>query len=85
VAVTNSVEDPVEIPHGELSEDALRGVAEAFVLREGTDYGEQAYTLEQKVVHVLGQLERGEAAIVYDPRSSGIDIVLRRDVDGVSG
>ena len=29
------------IPHHLLSPDALRGVIEAFVTREGTDYGAQ--------------------------------------------
>ena len=44
---------PIVIPHGELSAEALRGVLESFVLREGTDYGEREFSLEQKVAHVL--------------------------------
>lgn len=60
-------EEPIEIPPGELSEAALRGVVEAFVLREGTDYGERDYTFEQKVTQVLDQIARGEARIMFDP------------------
>ena len=67
--------EPVNVPHADLSEDALRGVIESFVLREGTDYGEREYSLEQKVAHVLGQLQRGEARILYDPASGSVDIV----------
>ena len=67
--------EPVNVPHADLSEDALRGVIESFVLREGTDYGEREYSLEQKVAHVLGQLQRGEARIVFDPASGSVDIV----------
>ena len=70
--------EPVVIAHGELSADALRGVIESFVLREGTDYGEREVALEQKVAHVLRQLERGEARIIFDPSSGSIDIVLNR-------
>lgn len=70
----------VVVPHGELSADALRGLAEAFVLREGTEYGEHAYSLEQKVRHVVGQLERGEAIIVCEPTSGRVDIVLKQSV-----
>jgi uncharacterized protein YheU (UPF0270 family) len=64
------------VPHTELSEDALRGVLESFVLREGTEYGEKDFSLDQKLAHVIRQLERGEAQIVFDPGSETIDIVV---------
>ncbi len=70
--------EPVLVPHTELSADALRGVVESFVLREGTDYGEREFTLEQKLAHVYLQLERGEAQIVFDPNTESIDIVPTR-------
>lgn len=66
---------PVSVPHQELSAEALRGVVESFVLREGTDYGEREFSLEQKVAHVLHQLERGEAQILFDPNTETVDIV----------
>jgi uncharacterized protein YheU (UPF0270 family) len=68
--------DPVEVPHGGLSADALRGVIENFVLREGTDYGDRDVPHEQKVAQVLRQLERGEARILYDPLDSSVTIVV---------
>jgi uncharacterized protein YheU (UPF0270 family) len=67
---------PVEIPHQELSPDALRGVMEAFVLREGTEYGAREFSLDEKVAHVLRQLERGEARIFFDPNTESIDIAV---------
>ena len=54
------------IPHQRLSSEALRGVIEAFVTREGTDYGEHAVALETKVVQIRQQLDAGTAVIVYD-------------------
>jgi uncharacterized protein YheU (UPF0270 family) len=45
------------------------------VLREGTDYGEKEASLEQKLAHVLRQLERGDARIMFDPNSESIGIV----------
>jgi len=66
--------EPVVIPHTALSREALRGVVESFVLREGTDYGEREFSLDQKVAHVLLQLERGEARILFDSASSSVDI-----------
>jgi len=68
--------EALEIPYRELSSDALRGVIEAFVLREGTDYGETHHSLEDKVQQVLRQLERREARIVFDPNTESVDIVV---------
>jgi uncharacterized protein YheU (UPF0270 family) len=51
-------------------------VVESFVLREGTEYGEKDFSLDQKLAHVIRQLERGEAQIVFDPESETIDIVV---------
>ena len=67
--------EPIVIPYRELSADALRGVLESFVLREGTDYGEQVASHETKVLQVMRQLERGTAKIVFDPVTESVDIV----------
>ena len=67
---------PVAVPHSELSADALKGVIEAFVLREGTEYGAHDVPLDSKVAQVLRQLERGEARILFDPVTESIDVVL---------
>lgn len=74
--MSEEVHPPIVIPHTELSADALLGVIESFVLREGTDYGAIDCSLPQKVAHVTRQLERGEAQIVFDPNSESIDIVI---------
>ena len=76
--------EPVVVPYTELSEEALRGVLEAFVLREGTEYGERDFSLDQKVAHVVRQLQRGEAQIVFDPESETIDIVIVKPGRGPS-
>jgi uncharacterized protein YheU (UPF0270 family) len=54
------------IPHRMLSPEALRGVIEAFITREGTDYGVQEVPLATKVRQVWHQLDAGTAVIVYD-------------------
>jgi uncharacterized protein len=69
---------PVEVPHEELAPGTLRAVLESFVLREGTDYGERDVSFDTKVADVLRQIERREAAIVYDPVSDSIDIIRKR-------
>jgi uncharacterized protein YheU (UPF0270 family) len=72
------LQPPIVIPHAELSREALTGVIESYVLREGTDYGERDVPFETKVLQVRRQLERREAEIVYDPQSESIDIVVRK-------
>lgn len=46
----------MRIPPHMLSPEALRGVIEAFVTREGTDYGAQEVPLDTKVCQVRQQL-----------------------------
>ncbi len=60
----------------ELSPEALRAVIESFVLREGTDYGQREFSLEEKVAQVRRQLERGEARIVFEPQTRSVNIVV---------
>jgi uncharacterized protein YheU (UPF0270 family) len=67
---------PVAVPHTELSPEALRGVVESYVLREGTDYGEHDVPFATKVAQVMRQLEHGEARIMFDPVTQGVAIVV---------
>lgn len=69
---------PVAVCHSDLSPAALRGVVEAFVLREGTDYGERDVPFEAKVTQVIRQLERGEARIMFDPVTESVSIVVAK-------
>ena len=74
--------EPIVIPHEELSAEALHGLVEAFVLREGTEYGAHDVPLESKVAQVMRQLERGEARVIVDPASEAVDIVTARALRG---
>ena len=67
----------VEVPHAQLAPEVLRRLIEEFVTRDGTDYGAIERTLDQKVAAVMKQLANGEAAIVVDPGSETIDVVVR--------
>jgi uncharacterized protein YheU (UPF0270 family) len=69
--------EPVVVPYTELAVDVLHAVVESYVLREGTDYGEREFSLADKVAHVLGQLKRGEAQIVFDPETESVGIVMK--------
>ena len=68
------------IPPRELSTDALFGVIEEFINREGTDYGEFELSLNQKVQRLLDQIQRGKAYVVFDPDLESTSILSRQQV-----
>ena len=65
----------MEIPYTSLSEEALIGVIEEFVTREGTEYGAAEVSLEEKVAAVMAQLARKEARIVFDEEAGSVSII----------
>jgi len=71
-------EEALEVDPKQLSAQAIRGLAESFVAREGTDYGLHEQSWEEKVDRVLMQIERGEARIVFDPESESVTLIPRR-------
>ncbi len=68
----------VKIPYDQLSPEALKGVIEDFVTRDGTDYGEIEALVETKISQVYGQLKSGKAVLVFDLLSETCTI-LRSD------
>lgn len=65
----------LEIPFQQLSGDALTGVIDDFILREGTDYGNLEASIEKKREDVLRQLKNGRAKIVFEPETESITLV----------
>ncbi|MDJ0851430.1 MAG: YheU family protein [Myxococcota bacterium] len=65
-----------------LSAEALRGLVEEFVTRDGTDYGAVERSVAEKIAQVTAQLGSGEACIVFDEATETANIVLARDLPG---
>ena len=59
----------VAIPYESLSKDALEGILDDFILREGTDYGDVEYSLEEKRTQVVELLKKGKAGIFFESES----------------
>lgn len=72
--------DPIEIPASQLAPETLRALVESFIMREGTDYGEREYSLEEKVEQVFLQLNNGKAKILFDPVSESPTLVLKEQL-----
>ena len=70
----------VELSIDDVSPEALRGLIEEFVTRDGTDYGDVERSVEEKIAQVTAQLASGEARIVFDPETETTSIAMRRDL-----
>ncbi len=64
------------IPINRLSTEALRGVIEEFISREGTDYGEKEVSPETSFRQVKSRLEKGSAVLVFDDEAETTNIFL---------
>lgn len=68
------------IPYERLSEEALAGIIEEFISREGTDYGDYHYSFADKKAQVLSQLATKKALILFDPIDQSCHIELQAKV-----
>lgn len=67
------------IPYEQLSSDALQGLIEEYITREGTDYGEEEIPLSVKVEQIKQLLKRQEIVVVFDTASESVSILSCRD------
>lgn len=67
------------IPWQDLEEETLINIAESFILREGTDYGEEELSLQHKTQNLLTKIKQGEALIIWSELHESIDIKNKMD------
>ena len=65
------------VPLQRLQPESLQALLEEFASRDGTDYGERDFTLEQKVAQLAARLHAGELQILYDADSEQWDLLPR--------
>jgi uncharacterized protein YheU (UPF0270 family) len=68
-----------KIPVHKLSPEALQGVIEEFISRDGTDYGEIEVSRETKFRQVKYKLETGLAVLIFDDETETTNIFLAND------
>lgn len=68
------------IPYNELSEAALQTLIEDFVTRDGTDYGWDEMSMQEKATHLLALLETGELLISYNEESQSCGLVTKEEL-----
>ena len=63
------------IPLDKISNETLLAIIEEFILREGTDYGDESIDKETKIKQVKLQLEDGSAVLVYSELHETVNIL----------
>jgi len=64
------------IPYSSLQPATLDNLIEAFIDREGTDYGEYEYSRDSKIAQVRQQIEAGIVIILFDESTESCNLVL---------
>lgn len=67
------------IPWQDISEPALNGIIEEFIMREGTDYGLEEASLEHKKQDLIEQLKSGRVVIVYSELHETVNMMLAEE------
>jgi uncharacterized protein YheU (UPF0270 family) len=70
---------PTKISYKELSPEALQGVIEQFISRDGPDSGHVDITFKRKVEQVMQKLKTGKAIILYDGQTQSCNIFPNDD------
>lgn len=70
---------PTEVSPAALSSETLQAVLESFVLREGTDYGANELSLEQKIKNLKNKVDRGDIILVFDPNSESLTFLTKTE------
>jgi len=63
------------IPLDSLPKETLTAIIENFVLREGTEYGQEDVALADKIQQVQLQLKQGIAVLVYSELHETVNIL----------
>lgn len=72
------------IPHQRLAPETLTSLIESFIAREGTDYGDNEFSLDQKVEQVRAQIHLDQVVIVFDYQTESINLLPRQEVSALN-
>jgi len=67
------------IPYQQLDEITLNNLIEQYILREGTDYGEIEFSLQEKVSQILQQLKNNDIYIIYSELTESVTLINKAE------
>ncbi len=68
------------IPLEAISAEALEGLIEEFVTRDGTDYGVEETSLSQRVEQIKRLLKAKEVVILFNEATEDVNLVLKQNL-----
>ncbi|WP_094752526.1 YheU family protein [Psychromonas sp. CD1] len=71
----------MQINYHDLQTETLHNLIEHFILREGTDYGEQEISLDKKKQQILHLLEKGDIVILYSELHESITLITKDELN----
>lgn len=63
------------IPEHSLDKEVLERLVEEIVTRDGTDYGAQELTTEEKVSRAISALKQGSTKLVWDAETESASLI----------
>ena len=63
------------IPFQQLEPETLTNIIKEFILREGTDYGQEEASMTEKIEQVKQQLINGDAVLVFSELHETVNIM----------
>lgn len=63
------------IPINSIEPQTLLNIIESFILREGTDYGDEEASMEEKIAAIKIALRQGKVVLVYSELYETVNIV----------
>lgn len=68
------------INYSDLEAATLNNLIENFILREGTDYGDNEISLAEKNQEILKQIKCGDVVILYSELSESITLLHKNQL-----
>jgi len=76
---SEEIQPPIEIPLAAISKDALEGIIDTFILREGTDYGLVEVNHQTKYNQIEKQIQKGDVKIVFDHSTDTVTLMTKNE------
>lgn len=69
----------MKIPYQQLDQTTLNNLIEQYILREGTDYGEVEFSLQEKTLQITQQIKNEDIYIMYSELNESVTLVSKQE------
>ncbi|WP_298942848.1 YheU family protein [uncultured Psychromonas sp.] len=69
----------MKIPYQQLDQTTLNNLIEQYILREGTDYGEVEFSLQEKTAQITQQIKNEDIYIMYSELNESVTLISKQE------